>query len=1293
MKNSRLSIQKLKNTKKALFLFVLFSIIVNNSILAQPCEDVGNYYNNISDEICGEELKTALFDLINDHTVVTYGSIWTHFESTDAIINSEDNTVVHDMYTLASESTGFDFIFGGDQCGGDEPTGEGECYKREHAFPTAYWNHDGNNPLPMYTDLNHIFPVDGRVNFLRDDIPYGEVNPNQTASYTTLNDSYIGVSNIEIPGYSGLPGLNGLVFEPTDDYKGDFARAYFYMATRYEDQIGTWQNSNSNGQYILDGSSFPGFQSDYLEMLIRWHNEDPVSQKERDRNNAVCGIQDNRNPFIDHPEYVDRIWNSPPDCEEGPCDQTPPPDVIDWVDIVAVILETTSPIDPNVIPINPIFNTEEIGLELEVFEDNVGGCPVMNFNSGPVAGNLDFNIKAGITREELLEIFVNGAKRDDLIEAILPTFNISCEYNILYLSGYIEAYQITADHRNIRELKVNATVGKQDVIEIFSPVSTIIELPLTVDATLVAAQSFCDIDPKASIAEARADLCATLVGDNINAFITLSDKAAISGAFLDNRYPSKTNVIQVQVPAGLSLFNMNLIGSLNVRSRVKAVAPVIACASTAVGNIPDNSIKVGNFTGEGGSSLPEGISIIGLNSGVNYVNPTEPLPCLNIPAPEIIVENDNCGLGIGSATITNSIDTLTYEWSDGQTGSSADMLNAGDYYCIVSTPSNCRRAFYVEITDSLQPNITLPTSVQLVDGNSLVLQATDNTDSNLTYLWSTGEISPSITVSDEGVYSVNITTQEGCVYEAATDIKLLTTCFDPCADCASFYFDESWDSTAVNLIGNAYLTDTSMVLHNSNTSQKGACWYIADRQVLSLGFTTTFDFRLSGGSGPQGGGDGFAFVIQNAQPNLVGIHGMGIGYASIPNGVAVEFDTFRNGSAGETNSNHISVQPSINGELSANHTNSLGSAYIPDELIDGEIHQFRLHYDTDSLFVFFDDSEIPIITVGNSIYDLIENVDEGVWLGFTGSTGLATQKTELFNWSFSTLCSASCDDGIQNGNETAVDCGGDCSGCQCIVIDEEYDVQCHPDGSYDVSFSFTPKSDGTSYMVYDLNDFFEELDTIYFTDDGSISELTYGPYMYGRSHSISLTNLSDSTNCFTEIEGDATCTFNESCNVSATFSDGCVNDSLVISGTITGGIGPYSIHSDIYSTVIFPDEGNTFEFTAPDCSAQSIDFTITDFTMCQYTKNIIVEFPVNGSSCLESITLYPNPVNSILNISFSELCDDSNVKIYNSLGQLIQSDILTDSGASYDVSTLPKGVYFLHIDNEEDGHVEKFIKI
>ena len=241
------------------------------------------YYNN-AQGLSGAELKTALYTIIKGHTPRTYSNLWTDFQSTD----KKDNGKVWDMYSDVPGGTpAYEWTFGSDQCG--NYNGEGSCYNREHSFPQSWFN----KASPMVTDVFHIYPTDGYVNGKRGNYPFGEVtNP----SWTSTNGSKLGANS--------TPGYSGTVFEPIDEYKGDFARTYFYMATRYENVISNWNSA------VLDGSKYPVYTAWHLEMLIQWHEQDPISQKEINRNNAVYAIQHNRNPYIDHPEYIAAVWGA-----------------------------------------------------------------------------------------------------------------------------------------------------------------------------------------------------------------------------------------------------------------------------------------------------------------------------------------------------------------------------------------------------------------------------------------------------------------------------------------------------------------------------------------------------------------------------------------------------------------------------------------------------------------------------------------------------------------------------------------------------------------------------------------------------------------------------------------------------------------------------------------------------------------------------------------------------------------------------------------------------------------------
>ena len=168
-------------------------------------------------------------------------------------------------------------------------TNEGDCYNREHIIPQSVFN----ELSPMVSDAHFITPTDGKVNGIRSNYPHSVV---VTPSQTTLNGSKLGTST--------TAGYSGLVFEPIDEFKGDIARMYFYFATRYENTVAGYNYA------MFNNTSNQVFTTAFLNQLLAWHNQDPVSAREIARNNAIYARQNNRNPFIDNPNYVTEIWKA-----------------------------------------------------------------------------------------------------------------------------------------------------------------------------------------------------------------------------------------------------------------------------------------------------------------------------------------------------------------------------------------------------------------------------------------------------------------------------------------------------------------------------------------------------------------------------------------------------------------------------------------------------------------------------------------------------------------------------------------------------------------------------------------------------------------------------------------------------------------------------------------------------------------------------------------------------------------------------------------------------------------------
>jgi endonuclease I len=262
----------------------------------------------------GFTLKTQLkeiIDNVNDASITvneyiqapkSYDNLWTLYRTSDDRPNpnypaTEPNeTFLWEMYSDC------DFIFGTVASGGHQDDGLGggtECnkYNREHSFPKSWWG--GSTGLNIHNDPFHVIPSDKKVNNIRGNLAFSEV---AVANYTSANGSKRGTSSIS--------GPIGDVFEPANQYKGDIARGLLYVAVRYQDDIASWENNNPGGDNMLDGSSDKVFEQWALDMLYSWHLADPVSPKEINRNETIYGSQNNRNPFIDHPEWVNEIWGS-----------------------------------------------------------------------------------------------------------------------------------------------------------------------------------------------------------------------------------------------------------------------------------------------------------------------------------------------------------------------------------------------------------------------------------------------------------------------------------------------------------------------------------------------------------------------------------------------------------------------------------------------------------------------------------------------------------------------------------------------------------------------------------------------------------------------------------------------------------------------------------------------------------------------------------------------------------------------------------------------------------------------
>ncbi|NUN70196.1 MAG: endonuclease [Bacteroidetes bacterium] len=260
------------------------SLIVSFLLLSSlPAQDApaADYYAGVY-RLSGAALRSALHNLIDGHTVVSYDGLYTAFPSTD----SKPNGKVWDIYSdIPGGTPPYEYEHGLRKCG--SYNSENDCYNREHSWPDS-WLGATN---PARSDLFHMYPTDGYVNNRRSNYPFGEVsNP----TWTSMNGSKVGPNT--------AAGYSGTVFEPINEYKGDLARSMMYMSVRYfTEDTGFTTTVATNKSELLGW---------YAAMLYRWHVKDTVSMKEIVRNNAIETFQKNRNPFIDHPEFAAEIWNT-----------------------------------------------------------------------------------------------------------------------------------------------------------------------------------------------------------------------------------------------------------------------------------------------------------------------------------------------------------------------------------------------------------------------------------------------------------------------------------------------------------------------------------------------------------------------------------------------------------------------------------------------------------------------------------------------------------------------------------------------------------------------------------------------------------------------------------------------------------------------------------------------------------------------------------------------------------------------------------------------------------------------
>ena len=263
--------------------FLLFFLLI--PLLIQAEEMPVGYY----DAIDGKQdsvLKSTLGQIIRPHTAIPYGSgadkTWGVFYYSD----QDEEGYCMDMYCDKwKKFTSVGAVVSGRNI--------------EHSFAKSWW---GGSKNDAYKDCYHLNPSNTTANSSRSNYPLGVPTKD-------LKDQSV-TGSLKV-GRATYEGETFWVFEPKDEYKGDFARAYFYMATCYGDEL-TWRldNKDVGSKYAMRNDSYLEFRDWEIEVLLTWHRQDPVSEKETKRMDAVSDFQHNRNPYIDYPELAEYIWGN-----------------------------------------------------------------------------------------------------------------------------------------------------------------------------------------------------------------------------------------------------------------------------------------------------------------------------------------------------------------------------------------------------------------------------------------------------------------------------------------------------------------------------------------------------------------------------------------------------------------------------------------------------------------------------------------------------------------------------------------------------------------------------------------------------------------------------------------------------------------------------------------------------------------------------------------------------------------------------------------------------------------------
>ncbi|MBE2977428.1 endonuclease [Priestia megaterium] len=234
----------------------------------EPTVPVEDYYRTAAGKT-GNTLKTELHNIIDHHTELSYSAVWEALKRTDEDPANANNVIL--LYTGRSQAKSTN---GG---GVDD-------WNREHVWAKSHG--DFGTAMGPGTDLHHLRPTDVSVNSTRGNLDFDNGGTEHSEALGNYFDSDS--------------------WEPRDEVKGDVARMLFYMAVRYEGDVSDEPDLELNNTVNNGTAPYHG----KLSVLLQWNAQDPVDDRERRRNDIIYSdYQHNRNPFIDHPEWVNEIWN------------------------------------------------------------------------------------------------------------------------------------------------------------------------------------------------------------------------------------------------------------------------------------------------------------------------------------------------------------------------------------------------------------------------------------------------------------------------------------------------------------------------------------------------------------------------------------------------------------------------------------------------------------------------------------------------------------------------------------------------------------------------------------------------------------------------------------------------------------------------------------------------------------------------------------------------------------------------------------------------------------------------